>query len=137
MNTNPYDPNASELQSSENVDRRTNIIKVRLGLLVAGLHASAVALFTYSIHLGLQRSGEAAGAWVIWLVLDFPISLGIIPIASLCHGGPLSLNISYANLYTIVYGTYFMLAGGLQYYFLGRWISGYLIRKSRSSNKSG
>lgn len=62
----------------------------RLGLVAALLH---LGILGYAVELMLSRADAGwAGYWMIFLALDFPVSLGVIPvnwIAPPAPGGPL------------------------------------------------
>ena len=82
-------------------------------------HSIIVAAMAVFVSTSLAESAESAMAWVVFLLIDFPLGWLLIPIHS--YLVPLLLpNASGTVLYVITPLVVFLILGGIQYYFVGK-----------------
>jgi len=67
-------------------------------------------------------------AWTLWMLIDFPISIGAIPSEPVLKA-LLIETIGVDYFYGFAFGAYFLVMGGAQYYFLFGWVSGYIAQR--------
>ena len=98
------------------------------GLTALAVHTVAVVGFSFVVWSQLQNSHEAGMLWMIWMLIDFPASLFAIPLNVLTAG-----LVNSTVYYTLGFGSFFAIFGGLQYYFL----VGYFAGKRRDRTNQG
>ncbi|NLE61613.1 MAG: hypothetical protein GX616_24940 [Planctomycetes bacterium] len=79
------------------------------------------------IGAGFNASNEAAMAWTIFMLIDFPLGWLMIPL-ELCIGPIVRDNISLYAARVVLPAIGFLVLGGIQYYCLGRLIA---LRRNR------
>ena len=90
-------------------------------------HTTLVVMM--AVAIGVLK-GESVGLWNFFMLLDFPISVVFArPFTVLENWSRVSLGDEWT--YTVVYGAYFVVVGGIQYYFLGWLLKYFATRKER------
>jgi hypothetical protein len=100
----------------------------RGGCVALAIHSAAVIGFSFLVFSGLRQSPEAAMAWTLWMLSDFPLSIGAIPSEPVLKA-LLIETIGVDYFYGFAFGAYFLVMGGAQYYFLFGWVSGYIAQR--------
>lgn len=94
------------------------------GAFVCGLHSLTVVGFALIVNDSLKHSPEGATLWFLWLVVDFPVSLGLGAFLDLVESTELADGMTFKTVHTFLYASYFLVLGGLQYYLIAGWLIG-------------
>jgi len=128
----PYKPPPGETVDASARDQTTTRYSRKFsrrgGYVALAIHSAAVIGFAFLVYSGLSHSAEAAMAWNLWMMIDFPISIGAIP-SELVLKPQLIDTIGFDYFYGFAFGAYFLVFGGLQYYLVFGWLVCYIARR--------
>lgn len=104
------------------MSKKSNLVNI-IGLILALIHVLLFVFFVGYMHL-IVRDGQAQLLWIIFLVIDFPISLSVLVAYDLLPQGSELANMARYSTPYIVHG----IIGPIWWYLLPQIIS-YLFRK--------
>ena len=94
---------------------------IMTGVICTLIHTIALVAFGVYVAKGMRVSPEAEISWVLWMCIDFPISLLAILLEVLVVPMLESIGIGIKKS-TLFFPITFGLLGGIQYFVLGYWI---------------